>query len=70
MASSTSTKFLTVEEVANVCRVHRRTVTRLIDCGRLRSVRMGRRRLIDAADLEQFLASTCEPVAQREPDAS
>lgn len=48
-------RVMSVREVADELRVSSRTVERLIREGRLRSFRLGTRRLIDRADLEAFL---------------
>jgi excisionase family DNA binding protein len=47
----------TLPEAASRLRVSRRTVERLIDAGRIRPVRIGRRILVTERELAAFLAS-------------
>jgi excisionase family DNA binding protein len=47
---------LILEEVAELTRAKLETVRFWIKCGRLRSLRPGRRRLVRRQDLEAFLA--------------
>jgi len=51
---------LTVGDVAQLCQVHRKTVTRAIQAGRLRAVRLGRRGAyrIKPEDLDQWIADS------------
>lgn len=51
----TKRRVLSVPEVAEELRVSPRTVERLLSEGRLRSFRLGTRRLIDRVDLEAFV---------------
>jgi putative molybdopterin biosynthesis protein len=46
---------ITIPEAADLLRVCRRTIWRLIKEGRIRTRRIGRRVLIDPSDLEDFL---------------
>lgn len=48
---------LSVNEVAELLRIHRATVYDLLATGELRSTTLGRRRLIPRAALEEFVAS-------------
>ena len=50
-------ELLTLDEVAGRLRVSRRTVERLIDVGRIRPVRIGRRVLVTARELDAYVAS-------------
>ena len=47
--------FFTIKEVAGVLRVHRSTVSRLINSGALGHIAVGSRKLIPKADLLSFL---------------
>lgn len=51
---------LTVGDVAQLCQVHCKTVTRAIQAGRLRAVRLGRRGAyrIRPEDLDQWIADS------------
>lgn len=51
---------LNVEESARAIGVHRNTLAKLIREGRLRPVRVGRRLIIARAQLEKFLAESCD----------
>ena len=50
-------ELLTVETVAQVCRVHEGTVRRQIAAGKLRSVRVGRSVRVRREDLDAYLGS-------------
>lgn len=50
-------RFLTTEECATEGRVSRSTLYHWLRTGKLRSVRPGRRRLIERAEFERFLAA-------------
>lgn len=54
---------LTVPETAERLRVSRRTVERLIDAGRIRPVRIGRRVLVTERELAVYVASLSRRVA-------
>lgn len=59
-------RLLTVGDVAEMCQVHRKTVTRAIRSGRLRAARLGARGAyrLRPDDVEQWVAdSAVEPVA-------
>jgi len=65
-------RLLTVGDVAEMCQVHRKTVTRAIQSGRLRAARLGARGAyrLRPADVDQWLAnSVVEPVAAGPPCA-
>jgi excisionase family DNA binding protein len=47
--------FFTIKEVADVLRVHRATVSRLITAGALGHIAVGSRKLIPETDLLSFL---------------
>jgi excisionase family DNA binding protein len=49
-----SVKILTVQEVADLLRVHRSTVTRLAKSGEIRSYKLGNRRLFKNVDVFAF----------------
>jgi excisionase family DNA binding protein len=49
------TLLLTIEEAAELLRLGRTHTYQLVMSGRLRSVKIGRRRFITRADLEQFV---------------
>lgn len=53
------TELLTIAEVAQRLRVSRRTVERLMAAGRIRSVGVGRRRLVTSRELDAYVAA-CE----------
>jgi excisionase family DNA binding protein len=48
---------LSIEEVARRLRVSRRTVERLIASGQVRTVAIGRRRLIEAKEVDAYVAA-------------
>ena len=50
-------RLLTIEEVAEILRVHTRTVTRYIEAGRLKASKLGVWR-IKQSDLDAFLEET------------
>lgn len=52
--NSQSTKILTVQEVADILRVHRATVSRIAMSGELRSYLVGNRRLFKDSDVWSF----------------
>jgi excisionase family DNA binding protein len=47
-------KILTVQEVADLLRIHRSTVTRLAKSGEIRSYKLGNRRLFRDIDVVSF----------------
>ena len=47
-------KILTVQEVADILRVHRSTVSRFAQSGELKSYRLGNRRLFNEKDVLAF----------------
>jgi excisionase family DNA binding protein len=47
-------EYLTLEEVAERCRVGKRTVERWVASGELESAKFGRRRLVPASALERL----------------
>lgn len=51
------TELLTLDEVAAALRVSRRTVEREVAAGRIRPVRIGRRRLVSVKELEAYVAA-------------
>lgn len=55
-ASSTPPQFLTVTEVAEVMRVSKMTVYRLIHAGELPAIRVGKSFRVPNAAVQQFLA--------------
>ena len=57
MASTDELSFLTVAEVARLCRVHEITVRRHIKQGRLHAVRIGKAIRIKAEDLQSYLGA-------------
>ena len=54
-ARATEQKF-SMEKVAELIRVHVSTVSRLLDSGKLGYYQIGRRRIIGASHLEQYLS--------------
>ena len=48
------TKILTIQEVADLLRIHRSTVTRLAKSGEIRSYKLGNRRLFKYSDVLSF----------------
>jgi excisionase family DNA binding protein len=57
MAGTHTPSFLTVAEVARICRVHEITVRRHIKQGRLRAVRVGKAIRIKSEDFERYLGT-------------
>ena len=55
---STSTRYLTVAEVAAQLRVSTMTVYRLLKAGQLASVRVGKSYRVREDDVDRYLAST------------
>lgn len=55
--SLSSSRFLTVQEVADLMRVSSMTVYRLIKAGDLAAVRVGRSFRVREADVDSYLAS-------------
>jgi excisionase family DNA binding protein len=51
-------RFLTLEECATEARVSRSSVRHWLRTGKLRSVRPGRRRLVERSEFERFLAAS------------
>jgi excisionase family DNA binding protein len=49
-------RLLTVEQVQERLPLHRSTIYELLESGKLRSVRIGRRRLISASALQEYIA--------------
>jgi excisionase family DNA binding protein len=47
-------KILTIDEVANHLRVHRSTISRYAKVGKLKSYRIGNRRLFKESDVWEF----------------
>lgn len=65
-------RLLTVGNVAEMCQVHRKTVTRAIRSGRLRAARLGARGAyrLRPEDVDRWLADrVVEPVAVASPRA-
>ncbi len=58
-------KLFTIEEVADILRVHTRTVTRYIESGRLTASKIGVWR-IKQSDLNAFLANTSNKAKRKE----
>lgn len=52
------TELLTPTEVAERLRVSRRTVERLIASGQVRAIKVGRRTLVTAFEVEAFIAAS------------
>jgi excisionase family DNA binding protein len=53
-------RFLTLDECAAEARVSRSSVRHWLRTGKLRSVRPGRRRLVERSEFERFLAATAQ----------
>jgi excisionase family DNA binding protein len=53
-------KILTVQEVADILRVHRSTVSRFAQSGELRSYRVGNRRLFKDKDVWAFFENQAD----------
>ena len=65
-------RLLTVGDVAEMCQVHRKTVTRAIQSGRLRAARLGARGAyrLRPDDVDRWVAdSVVRPVAVASPRA-
>jgi excisionase family DNA binding protein len=56
-------RFLTLEECAAEARVSPSSVRHWLRMGKLRSVRPGRRRLVERAEFERFLAAHTQKAA-------
>lgn len=58
-------RVLTMEEAAQICSVHRTTLTRFARAGDLKTHMIGERRLVDEKDLARFIekgrSSVCKP---------
>lgn len=50
-------KLLTMDEVAEILRVHRATVSRLLASGALSRIEVGSRKLVRESDLRAFIES-------------
>jgi excisionase family DNA binding protein len=55
-------KALSLTEAADALGIHRHTLRQLVEDGRLRSVRVGRRYLIPVAEIDRFLAQAAKAV--------
>jgi excisionase family DNA binding protein len=64
-----SERLLTVGDVAEMCQVHRKTVTRAIRAGRLRAVRLGTRGAyrVRQDDVERWLVESAVEPARNVP---
>ena len=60
-------EFYTPAEVAEICRVKRLAVYRWIKAGKIDSVKIGRGRLIPAAEVERLKAGKPAPVLPADP---
>lgn len=60
MTGDVNCKYLTVEAAIKTYSIGRTKLYELIDVGSVRSIKLGRRRLIDAASVETFLDSLVE----------
>ncbi|MFO7244891.1 MAG: helix-turn-helix domain-containing protein [Actinomycetes bacterium] len=69
MAGSTSTRFLTVAEVAQMCRVSRMTVYRWVHAGELPAVRFGKSFRVPEAAIVQFMEEAALHGGTGESDA-
>lgn len=58
MAKLSESRFLTVQEVADLMRVSSMTVYRLIKSGELRAVRVGRSFRVRQEDVDQYLEAS------------
>lgn len=54
-------RLYTVEQVQERLPLHRSTIYELLDSGALRSVKIGRRRLISASALQEYIARLQRP---------
>jgi len=59
-SSSLRLPLLSLQEVASRLSVSDRTVWQLVNARKLRSVRIGRRRLVDPLDLDRFVETSKE----------
>ena len=57
-------KILTIQEVSEILRVHRSTVSRLASSGELISYRIRGRRVFKATDVWSFFENRIDPVSQ------
>ncbi len=62
-------KILTVQEVANILRVHRSTITRYSLSGQLKSHLLGNRRLFKESDVWKFFDNQVDRVCAIEKEA-
>ena len=69
MAGSTSTRFLTVAEVAEMCRVSRMTVYRWVHAGELPAVRFGKSFRVPEAAITEFMEQAALHGGTGEDDA-
>jgi len=69
VAGSTSTRFLTVAEVAQMCRVSRMTVYRWVHAGELPAVRFGKSFRVPEAAIVQFMEEAALHGGTGESDA-
>lgn len=60
-ATNNDTEILTVNEVADLLRVHRSTITRLAKSGELKSHQIGSRRLFKREDVHTFFDNQESP---------
>jgi len=63
----TNERYYTVEEVAKLLRVHKRTIMRFIEAKQLRAIRVGRQLRIAESALEEYLRSSGQ---EQPPDES
>lgn len=62
-------KILTVQEVADMLRVHRSTITRYALSGQLKSYSLGNRRLFKESDVWEFFDNLVDRVCAIEKEA-
>jgi excisionase family DNA binding protein len=51
-------RYYTIEEVAKLLRVHKRTIMRFIEAGQLHAIHVGRQYRISHSDLQKYLRSS------------
>ena len=62
-------RMLTLKEVAQILKVHRLTVYRWVEAGKLRAYKLGRIYRVAEKDLEVFLASSSTKMLKEAPHA-
>lgn len=59
--------FLTIQEVADILRVHHSTIRRYLRAGELPSIKLGSKTRISRAALEKLIGPVAQPLRQDAP---